>query len=338
MATQDARGPFGVLLHRHRAAAGLSQDELAERAGLSRRGISDLERGERRSPHPGTVRRLAEALNLDDAERSSLLASVRMPAAAALALRPTPLPPEDVDSAPSSRPATLGSVAQAAHTAQPATIAMRRPALPVALSTFVGREQELTELASAIETARLLTLTGAGGVGKTRLALQLAQHLQGKFSEGAVFVALASIQDATLVVPTIGQLMGQEGDPAHAPGELLHEALFDKQVLLVLDNFEHVLGAAPAIAELLEACVGVKVLVTSRAPLRVRGEQEFAVPPLRLPDGGPSQDPTTLSRYRCRAAVRRACAVGGTTLQPDRRQCGSRGRDLSAPGRVAAGY
>ena len=275
------RARSGILLQQYRAAAGLSQEELAARARLSRRGISDLERGQRRLPHPATVRRLAGALNLDDAERASFVASIHTAPA-----------PDNTD----GRVLEAYVVPLPAARSQPATTAARRPTLPASLSSFVGRDQELTELVSAIETTRLLTLTGPGGVGKTRLALQLAQLLESRFRDGAAFVALAPIPDATLVVPTIAQMLGKERDGARVPGEVV-EALFDKQLLLVLDNFEHVLEAAPAITALLEACPGLKVLVTSRAPLRVRGEQEFAVPPLRLPDRGRSLDPTTLSQF-----------------------------------------
>ena len=281
MGATDGPGPFGILLQQYRAAAGLSQEELAARARLSRRGISDLERGQRRLPHPATVRRLAGALNLDDAERASFVASIHTAPA-----------PDNTD----GRVLEAYVVPLPAARSQPATTAARRPTLPASLSSFVGRDQELTELVSAIETTRLLTLTGPGGVGKTRLALQLAQLLESRFRDGAAFVALAPIPDATLVVPTIAQMLGKERDGARVPGEVV-EALFDKQLLLVLDNFEHVLEAAPAITALLEACPGLKVLVTSRAPLRVRGEQEFAVPPLRLPDRGRSLDPTTLSQF-----------------------------------------
>jgi len=294
MPTTAGPGPFGILLQQYRAAAGLSQEELAARASLSRRGISDLERGERRLPHPATVRRLADALNLDDAARARVLASVH--------------------SAPASE-ITNGRILEA-HVARlptdgspPATTAARRSSLPASLSSFVGRDRELTELASAIETARLLTLTGPGGVGKTRLGLQLAQRLESRFKDGAAFVALAALQDATLVVPTIAHVLGKGPDDAQAPADVV-EALFDKQLLLVLDNFEHVLGAAPAITELLEACAGLKVLVTSRAPLRVRGEQEFPVPPLRLPDRRRSLDAITLSQYDAvRLFVERARSV-----------------------------
>jgi predicted ATPase/transcriptional regulator with XRE-family HTH domain len=320
VALTDRPGPFGILLQQYRAAAGLSQEELAARAGLSRRGISDLERGERRLPHPATVRRLTEALNLDDAERANLLASIHSapppdnsPGRVVQAhLAPPPAAPrrKHGGSAAASTPPALVSLAPSSDTPRPTAMPARRRSLPASLSSFVGRDHELTELASALETTRLLTLTGPGGVGKTRLGLQLAQLLESRFSDGATFVALAAIQDAALVVPTIAQILGNERDGARAPGEVA-EALLDKHLLLILDNFEHVIGAAPAITELLEACAGVKVLVTSRAPLRVRGEQEFAVPPLRLPAHGPSPDPIALlSQYDAvRLFVERARSV-----------------------------
>jgi predicted ATPase/transcriptional regulator with XRE-family HTH domain len=303
MPMTDGPGPFALLLQQYRGTAGLSQEELAERAGLSKRGISDLERGRRRLPHPATVRRLADALDLDTGQRAGLLASVRrssQPGAEATLSpdhlgSPSPVPTR-LDSVPSAGP-PLEDVAGAYRASQFATTNERGPALPAALTTFVGRDAELAELADLIETVRLLTLTGPGGVGKSRLALQLARLVQGRFQDGAVFVGLASIQDATLVMPAIAHTLGQAGGNARGISAGVTEALLYKRLLLVLDNFEQVLGAAPAIVELLEACVNLKILVTTRAPLRVQGEQEFLVPPLRLPDPARLPDPSRLSSY-----------------------------------------
>jgi predicted ATPase len=132
---------------------------------------------------------------------------------------------------------------------------------------------------------RLVTLTGPGGVGKTRLALQVAADLADAFADGVVFVEVAPIGDAALVAPAIasalGVSLGDAGDGA--PAERWWRSLGNSDLLLVLDNFEHVLDAAPVVAGLLAACPRLKVLATSRAPLRLSGEYEYPVPPLSVP-------------------------------------------------------
>ena len=158
--------------------------------------------------------------------------------------------------------------------------------LPVASSTLVGRERELREIFSLLnDSARLVTLTGTGGTGKTRLALQAAAELVGEFSGGVFFVPLAGVQQPELVRATITSTIG-----IHELGELR-----DREALLLLDNFEHLLAAAPAVADLLRSASRVKVLTTSRAPLRVEGEREYPVEPL------PDDDALTLLTERARA-------------------------------------
>jgi predicted ATPase len=149
----------------------------------------------------------------------------------------------------------------------------------------VGRESELEEVRSLLmqQGVRLLTLTGVGGVGKTRLATGVAREAAERFSEGAAFVGLAPLVDPTLVLPTIVRTLGLREVEGRAPGETLVDHLREKSLLLVLDNFEHLLEAAPEVAELIEACPNLVVVATSRAPLRVRGEREYLVPPLALP-------------------------------------------------------
>ena len=131
---------------------------------------------------------------------------------------------------------------------------------------------------------RLLTLTGPGGVGKTRLALAVAAELAGDFADGAAFVELAPVADPSLVASTVAQALGVRPAGAESPAAALVRALRGRRLLLVLDNFEHVLPAAPLVAELLAACPELTVLATSRAPLRLRGERVLPVPPLALPD------------------------------------------------------
>jgi predicted ATPase len=165
--------------------------------------------------------------------------------------------------------------------------------LPAPPAPLVGRERDLEEVTGFLRRRemRLLTLTGTGGVGKTRLALEAARHA-GEFSpDGVAFIALAPLNDAGLVIPTVARSLGLREASGQTPREALREHLRDRRMLLVLDNFEHVLQAAPVIAELLEFCPNLKVLVTSRAPLLVRGEQEYPVPPLELPSSTLSPAP-----------------------------------------------
>ena len=162
--------------------------------------------------------------------------------------------------------------------------------LPTQPTTFIGREAELAEGQRLLGGTRLLTLTGPGGTGKTRLSLQLAAEAAGSFPDGMFWVPLAPISDPELVPSTIAHALGIQVSGSESPLQRVTEYARGKQLLLVLDNMEQVLPAAAAIAELLAAVPELKVLTSSRAPLRISGEQEFAVPPLDLPD--PQQLPS----------------------------------------------
>ncbi|MGQ0548309.1 MAG: adenylate/guanylate cyclase domain-containing protein, partial [Armatimonadota bacterium] len=182
--------------------------------------------------------------------------------------------------------------------------------LPTQLTSFIGREREVAAARQLLATARLLTLTGPGGTGKTRLSLQLAAEVADQFPHGVYFVLLAPISDPALVASTVAQTLGLAEQRGKSPLERLQEYLRDKQLLLILDNFEQVVAAAPLLSELLKAGTGSKIVVTSRAVLRVYGEQEFPVPPLQLPD--PKHLPTldSLSQYEAvRLFIQRAVAV-----------------------------
>jgi predicted ATPase/class 3 adenylate cyclase len=170
--------------------------------------------------------------------------------------------------------------------------------LPVQPTPFIGREQEVGAVQHLLASAgvRLMTLTGPGGTGKTRVALQVAAELSDVFSDGVFFVDLAPISDPALVVPTIAQTLGVKEVAEHPLFDLVSAFLREKQVLLLLDNFEQVVDAAEQVSALLAACPQLKILVTSREVLHVRGEQEFAVPTLSLPDPRRLPDSLTLSQ------------------------------------------
>src|SRR5215204_1283086 len=283
---------FAVLLRRHRVAAGLSQEALAERAGLSARAISDLERGARRAPYRETVRLLAEALGLAPADRVALEAAV------------------DRGRGPLAR-------AEEPTEVEPST-------LPAAVTPLIGRGHEVASLQSQLRQgdARLITLTGPPGIGKTRLALAVAAGLADDLRDGVVFAGLAPISDPRLVATTILQALGIP-DIGGQPTQRLKDILRRKKALLVLDNFEQVVSAGPLVGELLEACSNLVVLITSRVAVRLRGEHEFPVPPLALPrrteDAGQFMDVETLGSFSAVALfVERALAVRpGFTLTDD---------------------
>ena len=192
---------------------------------------------------------------------------------------PDPLPPRpllELVPAPVVPPAPI---------ALPVLEWTRPVGLPAPLTPFIGREREAATIAALLgrDGVRLVTLTGPGGIGKTRLALRVASDLAPRYADGAVLVPLAPVRLADRVLPTVALALGLRDGEDHPPLERLIGFLGDREVLLVLDNFEHVTDAGPSLVDLLVACPGLTILVTSRAPLRVSGERLFAVPPLALP-------------------------------------------------------
>jgi len=156
--------------------------------------------------------------------------------------------------------------------------------LPSQPSTFVGREREIAEGQRLLAGTRLMTLTGPGGTGKTRLSLRIAEESAHDFADGTFFVPLAPITDPELVPSTIAHTLGVQVGGSEMPLSRVLDHVRGKRILLVLDNFEQILPAAPIVGELLGASPVLKVITSSRAPLRISGEQEFPVPPLELPD------------------------------------------------------
>jgi predicted ATPase/DNA-binding XRE family transcriptional regulator len=252
---------FGVQLKELREAAGFTQEELATIAGLSVHAVSALERGERRRPHVETVRALSAALDVTGATRDALLGSSRAPA----------------------------------HRA--AVDELRGGSLPLAPTALLGRDADVQTLRRwlADPAARLITLTGPGGAGKTRLALELARGMAAGATR-VVFVPLAAVRHSAFVASAIAEALGLSDDAALELPRRAHSACDDRPTLVVLDNFEQVLDAAPLVAELLTAVASLRVMVTSRAALHVRGEREYAVGPLALDVDSDATSPEDLAR------------------------------------------
>jgi predicted ATPase/DNA-binding XRE family transcriptional regulator len=246
------------LLRSHRVAARLTQAELAERAGISERAVSDVERGVRTRVYPATAELLADALGLEGAGRVALTVAAK----GAAPRRAAPLD---------------------------GWRSLRRTPL-------VGRAAELADLLDALSgTSRLVTVTGTGGIGKSRLAAEACAVLHGTAPEAVAWVGLAGLTEPDLLVPTLAAALAVPGSGEGLLPALARE-LDARRALLVLDTFEQLLSAAGEVAALLDATDGLRVLVTSRAPLRVRGEQELPVGSL------PLTAVEVLFRQRARAA------------------------------------
>jgi non-specific serine/threonine protein kinase len=268
---------FGDLLRHHRLAAGLTQEALAERAGLSVHGIQKLERGVTR-PYRDTVQRLLVALPLSDADQTELRT------AAGAAARP---------------PRGLAAVEVARHN------------LPIPVTSFIGRERDLAEVGRRLTTARLLTLTGVGGCGKTRLALEVARTVLEHYADGVWLVELGPVADPTLVPHLVATAVGVREAADQTPTSALTTALRKKHILLILDNCEHLLDAcARLVDDLVRSCAGLQVMATSREALGLTGEVAWRVPSLSIPAANQQYTTTELgANPAVQLMVERATAV-----------------------------
>lgn len=227
---------FGDIARRFRIAAGLTQEALARQSGLSVRGISDLERGVRTTPQRRTLALLSRALKLSTAQQA------------------------EFDMAARARPR---------HGAHCDRAGRHDSGLPVSITSFVGREIDLAHVGSLLcrEDIRLVTLSGPGSVGKTRLAIHLAKTLTDDFAGGVTFVPLAMVRDPDLVLPSVVRALGLQVHGRLSPVASIAAALHGNH-LLILDNFEHVVVAAPTLSDLLTACPALTILITSRSVLK----------------------------------------------------------------------
>ncbi len=267
---------LGEILRSHRVVAGLSQEDLALRSGVSARTISDLERGQRTRTHLETARLLADALSLENGDRRRFLEA-----------------------------SAGGSRAQNRVSDRASTLPLDPHGgsnLPSPRTSLIGRDRLVSDVITVLKDhiGRIVTLTGPGGVGKTRLAIEVAGKVDDAFADGVWFVPLAPVNHPSLVPDAIARTLGVRASGDQPLLDRISAHVASRETLLILDNFEHLIDAAPVVTPLLSASPGLRVLATSRVALNVTGEQRFPVPPLALP---------AMSRVRTAAEIADVAAV-----------------------------
>lgn len=273
----DELASFGTWMKARRKSLYLTQDRLARELGVAYGTLRKLESDERR-PSPELAQRLAELLQVPPAARQTFVRVARAELAPDYLLHIVEAGPQPSVSIKSTATSSQGLL--------PVSASLPHSTLPRPLTSLIGRAAEVASVCASLAGAnvRLLTLTGPGGVGKTRLAIQAATELMDDFGDGVCFVDLAPLRDPSLVLTSIAQALHIRETAERSFLDQLEAFLCSRHLLLVLDNFEQVVAAAPMIDQLLGAAPRLKVLLTSRMVLGVYGEQTFEVPPLALPE------------------------------------------------------
>jgi predicted ATPase/DNA-binding XRE family transcriptional regulator len=295
---EEESKPFGLWLKRRRRALDLTQEDLALQIGCALVTLRKIETGERRPSKP-ILERLAAILSIPPAEQPAFMAYAR-------SVYPGDAPSRH-PAAPHTAPSDLAD-----HTPwQTSERSARADNLPLQLTSFIGREREIAAVRQRLSETRLLTLTGSGGAGKTRLALEAAAGLLSDFVDGVWWVELASLTDPALVPQAVGAALGLRDEAKRPLLDQLSDHLCAKRLLLVLDNCEHLIAACATCADvLLHAAPELRVLVTSREPLAIAGETTYRVPSLQVPD--PEHLPPLAALAQCesvRLFVERGAAV-----------------------------
>lgn len=285
---QSYSASFGAWLKQRRKEQGIGPDQFADLIGCSTITLLKIEAGERK-PSRQLAELLADHLNVPPDEREAFIRFARLGQA--------------ISTEPASEIAARAPW-RAAHS--------RLTNLPSALTSFVGREVDLQKARDLLiqPGVRLLTLTGAPGIGKTRLALEVAAELLDAFEDGVFLVDLAPVSDPDLLPDTIARTLGVKAESVQPVEDSLLKYLSERKMLLVLDNLEHLLDTAPSVVRLLEGSPWLKVLATSREALHVKGERRLPVPPLSVPEHGHLPDIEKLAQYSSVALfVERTTAV-----------------------------